>query len=81
MMVCLNGLAMASLFVVGHDACHGSLTPDPRLNNWMASLAFLPSLHTVTGWKSAHNSNTTHGRTIENTIPAFHVIAQRNMEN
>src|ERR1043165_1673462 len=38
----LNGL----LFVVGHDACHQSLTPRRRLNQLIGRLAFLPSLQT-----------------------------------
>src|SRR5205823_1460319 len=37
----LNGLMAGVLFVVGHDACHGSLTPRLRLNAWLGRAAFL----------------------------------------
>ena len=36
-------LWIARLFVIGHDACHGSYTPNKRLNEWIGRLAFLPS--------------------------------------
>jgi acyl-lipid omega-6 desaturase (Delta-12 desaturase) len=52
----LNGLAVAMLFVVGHDACHGSLTPHAKLNVWIARLAFLPSLHPYASWEYSHNA-------------------------
>lgn len=52
----LNGLAVAVVFVVGHDACHGSLTPDSRLNKWVGRLAFLPSLHPYASWEYSHNA-------------------------
>lgn len=51
----VNGVAIAVLFVVGHDACHGSLTPHDRLNAWIARLAFLPSLHPYSAWLYSHN--------------------------
>lgn len=52
----LNGLIIGLLFVPGHDACHGSLTPDKRLNHFLGRLAFLPSLHPYTSWELSHNS-------------------------
>lgn len=53
-------LAIASykagrLFEVGHDACHGSYTPDASLNRWIGRLAFLPSLHVYSLWRFGHN--------------------------
>ena len=56
----LAGVATAMLFVLGHDACHGSLTPSPRLNRWIGSLAFLPSLTPFSAWELGHNQ-THHG--------------------
>jgi len=52
----LNGLAAGVLFVVGHDACHGSLTPSVRLNGWLGRAAFLPSLHPFVAWAHSHNA-------------------------
>jgi omega-6 fatty acid desaturase (delta-12 desaturase) len=37
-------LWIARLFVIGHDACHGSYTPNKTLNKWIGRIAFLPSL-------------------------------------
>jgi len=52
----VNGLAAGALFVVGHDACHGSLTPSARLNAWLGRIAFLPSLHPYVAWGHSHNA-------------------------
>ena len=52
----LNGLAIAVVFVVGHDACHGSLTPDSKINKWVGRIAFLPSLHPYASWEYSHNA-------------------------
>lgn len=49
------GVATAMLFVVGHDACHGSLTASPALNRWIGSVAFLPSLTPFSAWELGHN--------------------------
>jgi omega-6 fatty acid desaturase (delta-12 desaturase) len=51
-----NGLAAGMLFIVGHDACHGSLTPRPALNAWLGRAAFLPSLHPYVAWAYSHNA-------------------------
>lgn len=51
----LNGFAIAGLFVVGHDACHGSLTPSERLNRLLGRIALLPSLHPAAAWVHSHN--------------------------
>ena len=52
----VNGLAVGILFIVGHDACHGSLTPRSTLNRWLGRLAFLPSLHPYAAWEYSHNA-------------------------
>jgi len=49
------GVATAMLFVVGHDACHGSFTGSPALNRWLGVLAFLPSLTPFRAWELGHN--------------------------
>ena len=50
-----NSVCVAALFVVGHDACHGSLTPRSWLNKLIGRLAFLPSLHPYSSWDHSHN--------------------------
>ena len=50
------GLSVAILFVVGHDACHGSLTPSTVVNGWLGRIAFLPSLHPYAAWEYSHNA-------------------------
>jgi omega-6 fatty acid desaturase (delta-12 desaturase) len=50
-----NGVFSATLFVVGHDACHGSLTTSAWLNQVLGRLAFLPSLTPYVTWEYAHN--------------------------
>ncbi len=52
----VNGLAIGILFIVGHDACHGSLTPSSSLNKWLGRMAFLPSLHPFSAWEYSHNA-------------------------
>jgi omega-6 fatty acid desaturase (delta-12 desaturase) len=51
----LAGHAVAVIFVVGHDACHGSFTPSARLNRWIGRIVFIPSLHVVSLWVLGHN--------------------------
>jgi acyl-lipid omega-6 desaturase (Delta-12 desaturase) len=51
-----NGLAIGVVFIVGHDACHGSLTPSSFLNEWLGRLAFLPALHPLSAWEYSHNT-------------------------
>jgi omega-6 fatty acid desaturase (delta-12 desaturase) len=51
----LLGLTIAVLFVVGHDACHGALFNQPWLNRFVATVAFLPSLHLYSTWAMGHN--------------------------
>src|SRR3954454_22783610 len=49
------GFVTGRLFVIGHDACHQSLTPHRRLNHWLGRLAFLPSLTPYSLWEVGHN--------------------------
>ena len=56
--VCLSalvGICTGTMFVVGHDACHGSLTSSSLFNRLAAWLTFLPSLHPPTTWEWGHN--------------------------
>lgn len=49
------GVGISALFVIGHDACHDSLTPSHRLNQVLGRLAFLPVLHPYVSWELGHN--------------------------
>jgi len=53
-MVFVAGMIPA-LFVIGHDACHQSLTPRGWLNRLLGRLSFLPSLHVYSAWEYGHN--------------------------
>jgi omega-6 fatty acid desaturase (delta-12 desaturase) len=50
-----NGMTIGTMFIVGHDACHGSFTSSSTLNKVLARLAFLPSLQPYTSWTYSHN--------------------------
>ena len=50
-----TGFVIARLFILGHDACHQSLTPHRRLNRWLGRLVFLPSLTPYSLWDVGHN--------------------------
>jgi omega-6 fatty acid desaturase (delta-12 desaturase) len=50
-----NSFFIAILFIIGHDACHGSFTRHRWLNAWLGRIAFLPSLHPFTSWQLGHN--------------------------
>jgi len=43
------------LFMLGHDACHQSLTPNRGLNRALGTVAFLSSLHPYSLWDFGHN--------------------------
>ncbi|MNR71875.1 Delta(12)-fatty-acid desaturase [compost metagenome] len=45
----------ARLFVIGHDACHGSYTSNSRLNKVLGRAAFLPTLTAFSLWEVGHN--------------------------
>lgn len=49
------GFVIGRLFIIGHDACHQSLTPHRRLNKWLGRIAFLPSLTPYSLWDVGHN--------------------------
>lgn len=51
----MAGLAIGMLFVVGHDACHGSYTRHQWLNRMLGRIAFLPALHAFSLWSLGHN--------------------------
>jgi omega-6 fatty acid desaturase (delta-12 desaturase) len=50
-----NGVLIALLFILGHDAAHGSLVRKRHLNRWLARLAFIPCAHSVSLWRTIHN--------------------------
>jgi omega-6 fatty acid desaturase (delta-12 desaturase) len=49
------GFVTGRLFIIGHDACHQSLTPHRALNRWLGRIAFLPSLTPYSLWDIGHN--------------------------
>jgi omega-6 fatty acid desaturase (delta-12 desaturase) len=49
------GFVIGRLFIIGHDACHQSLTPNRKLNHIIGRLAFLPSLTPYSLWEVGHN--------------------------
>ncbi|TXH04802.1 MAG: fatty acid desaturase [Nevskiaceae bacterium] len=49
------GFVIGRLFILGHDACHQSLTPNRRLNRVLGRLVFLPSLTPFSLWEAGHN--------------------------
>lgn len=49
------GFVIGRLFIIGHDACHQSLTPHRRLNKWLGRIAFLPSITPYSLWDAGHN--------------------------
>ena len=51
----LATLAIVRLFIIGHDACHGSLTDHTMLNKVLGRIAFLPSLTPFSLWRVGHN--------------------------
>jgi len=50
-----NGVAIALLFIIGHDGCHGSFVPGARWNAWIARLSFIPCVHSTSLWRVTHN--------------------------
>jgi omega-6 fatty acid desaturase (delta-12 desaturase) len=47
--------AISGLFVLGHDAAHGALFRNPRLNSVLGQLVMLPGLHAFSVWAYGHN--------------------------
>ena len=50
-----TGLVISRLFILGHDACHQSLTAHRGLNRWLGRVVFLPSLTPYSLWEVGHN--------------------------
>ncbi|NNE73483.1 MAG: fatty acid desaturase [Acidimicrobiales bacterium] len=61
------GFAVAAMFVAGHDAAHGTLTDNNRLNGFLGRLLFLPSLHNYEAWVLGHN-RIHHGHTVKQNM-------------
>ncbi len=51
----MTGLVIGRLFILGHDACHQSLTGHRGLNRWIGRLVFMPSLTPYSLWDVGHN--------------------------
>ncbi|MDH4310132.1 MAG: fatty acid desaturase [Gammaproteobacteria bacterium] len=49
-------VAIVRLFLVGHDACHGSFFSSSRLNAICGRIAFLPSMTAYSLWEMGHNT-------------------------
>ncbi len=58
-----GSLALSGMFVVGHDAAHGSLFNSKKANKLLGRLLFLPELHSYEGWLLGHN-RIHHGHTV-----------------
>ncbi len=63
----LAGLTISGLFILGHDAAHGSLFRSERLNRWLGQAAMLPALHVYEAWVFGHN-RVHHGHTIRQSM-------------
>ena len=48
--------AIVRLFLIGHDACHGSYFASKKLNAVCGRIAFLPSLTAFSLWEVGHNT-------------------------
>jgi len=48
--------AIVRLFLIGHDACHGSFFRSARLNAIFGRIAFLPSMTAYSLWEVGHNT-------------------------
>lgn len=46
---------LAPVFVVGHDACHGSLTPHGWMNRLIGRVTLIPCWHPYAAWEHFHN--------------------------
>ena len=53
----LNGLMIGVIFILGHDACHGSFFKSRTLNQIFGRIAFFPSWHSFSLWNLWHNQN------------------------
>ena len=48
-------VALPMMFIVGHDACHQSLTPRRWLNKLIGRLSMVPTWHAYSVWDHVHN--------------------------
>jgi omega-6 fatty acid desaturase (delta-12 desaturase) len=48
-------VALPMMFIVGHDACHQSLTPHRWLNKLIGRLSMVPTWHAYSVWDVVHN--------------------------
>ena len=48
-------VSLPMLFIVGHDACHQSLTPRRWLNKLIGRLTMVPTWHAYSVWDLGHN--------------------------
>lgn len=60
----LAGLAVAGMFVLGHDAAHNVLVDNDRLNRTLGRWLFVPALHIHESWVLGHN-RIHHGHTLK----------------
>ncbi len=51
----IAGFWIGRIFILGHDACHQSYTPNRELNKVLGRIAFLPSLTPYSLWEIGHN--------------------------
>jgi omega-6 fatty acid desaturase (delta-12 desaturase) len=51
----LMTMSLPMLFIVGHDACHQSLTPHRWLNKLIGRLTMVPTWHAYSVWDLGHN--------------------------
>jgi len=63
----LSGLVISALFILGHDAAHGSLFRNKRLAYLVGQAAMLPSLHVYEAWVFGHN-RIHHGHTTRESM-------------
>ena len=49
------GFIIGRIFIIGHDACHQSLTPHRGLNKVLGRIAFLSSITPYSLWDVGHN--------------------------
>ena len=78
-------LAMATfmigtLFVIGHDAAHNSLTPYGWLNRLLGRLALLPAWHPYTSWVYSHNTLHHGGTNLRGKHPDFVPLTREEYE-
>jgi len=48
-------IGIVRLFLIGHEACHGSFFANKRLNEILGRVAFLPSMTAYSLWDVGHN--------------------------